>query len=182
MRKYWVLPCLLFLVLPASAMARGSADVFGGYSFLRENIGSGVNLDGWNASVAGRITDRIGVVGDFAGNRGTPGQPGFGPVGNMDTSIYTFLFGPRLYGPTYGNVSPFVHALFGAARGSAESGDFSVSDATFAMALGGGVDLRLTRSLGIRLFQADYLMTRFFDVKQNNARICAGVVFRFRVD
>ena len=50
------------------------------------------------------------------------------------------------------------------------------------MALGGGVDLRLTRAVGIRLFQVDYLMTRFFDVKQNNARIAAGVVFRFRTD
>jgi opacity protein-like surface antigen len=182
MRKCRVLSCVLLLLLPASAMARGSADVFGGYSFLRENIRSGANLDGWNASLTGRITDRIGVVGDFAGNRATPGQPAFGPVGNMDTSIYTFLFGPRLYGPNYGSVSPFVHALFGAARGSAESGGFSVSDAAFAMALGGGVDLRVTRAIGIRLFQADYLMTRFFDVKQNNARISAGVVFRFRVD
>ena len=182
MRKHLVLPSLLLLLLPASAMARGSADVFGGYSFLRENVGSGVNLDGWNASLTGRITDRIGVVADFAGNRATPGQTGFGPAANMDTSIYTFLFGPRLYGPSYGNVSPFVHALFGAARGSAEGGGISVSDATFAMALGGGVDLRLTRALGIRLFQVDYLMTRFFDVKQNNARIAAGVVFRFRTD
>jgi len=53
MRKHLVLPFLLLLLLPASAMAGGAADVFGGYSFLRENVGSGVNLDGWNASLTG---------------------------------------------------------------------------------------------------------------------------------
>jgi hypothetical protein len=38
---------------------------------------------------------------------------------------------------------------------------FSDSSTAFAMAIGGGLDLKLTRSLAFRLLQADYLLTRF---------------------
>jgi hypothetical protein len=47
------------------------------------------------------------------------------------------------------------------------------------MALGGGLDWYATRHIGIRLIQAEYYMTRFSSQTQNNARISAGVAFRF---
>ena len=47
------------------------------------------------------------------------------------------------------------------------------------MTAGGGVDWNATTHIGIRLIQAEYLMTRFASETQNNARISAGVVFRF---
>jgi len=47
------------------------------------------------------------------------------------------------------------------------------------MALGGGVDLRLSRSVAFRMIQADYLLTRFGGITQNNARITTGLVYRF---
>ena len=58
-------------------------------------------------------------------------------------------------------------------------GALSVSENAFAMALGGGLDYNATSHIGIRLVQAEYLMTRFASETQNNARISAGVVFRW---
>ena len=47
------------------------------------------------------------------------------------------------------------------------------------MAMGGGLDVKLTRSLAFRVLQADYLLTRFGGVTQNNARLTTGLVYRF---
>ena len=47
------------------------------------------------------------------------------------------------------------------------------------MTAGGGVDWNATTHIGIRLIQAEYLMTRFFSETQNNVRVSTGVVFRW---
>jgi hypothetical protein len=50
------------------------------------------------------------------------------------------------------------------------------------MALGGGLDWNATPHIGVRLIQAEYLLTKFNDGannRQNNVRVSAGVVFRF---
>ncbi len=73
----------------------------------------------------------------------------------------------------------FCHALFGAAHGSAGGFGLTVGDTAFAMALGGGFDIRLVNSLALRALQIDYLMTRFGGERQNNVRLVTGVVFRF---
>jgi hypothetical protein len=159
----------------------GSAEVFGGYTYFRANVLEGANLDGWNVSATGRINDWLGIVGDFGGQYGSPNAFVFGPARNLDTSVHSFLFGPRLYA-NYSGISPYVHALFGAARSSAVTPIGTVSDAAFAMALGGGVDLKMNRSFAIRLFQVDYFPTRFFEDRQDNARISTGIVLRFRVE
>jgi hypothetical protein len=60
--------------------------------------------------------------------------------------------------------------------------NFGSSEDAFATALGGGLDWNATPHIGVRLIQAEYLMTKFTDGlndRQNNARISAGVVFRF---
>ena len=62
------------------------------------------------------------------------------------------------------------------------SGNSAFSENAFAMTVGGGVDWNATPHLGIRLVQAEYLLTKFNDGinnRQNDARISTGVVFRF---
>jgi outer membrane protein OmpA-like peptidoglycan-associated protein len=52
----------------------------------------------------------------------------------------------------------------------------------FAMALGGGVDLKLTKHLAWRILQGEYLFTKFPDGnnnEQNSVRAASGLVFRF---
>jgi outer membrane immunogenic protein len=86
----------------------------------------------------------------------------------------------------------YGHVLFGeltyriSSKGSAESSPFSSSDTSFAMAVGGGADYWLSRRIGVRLVQADYLRNNntepgyFAHPGQHaNFRISTGVVFRF---
>jgi hypothetical protein len=47
------------------------------------------------------------------------------------------------------------------------------------LAAGGGLDWNATTHIGIRVIQAEYVMTRFGGDTQNNARISTGVVFRW---
>jgi hypothetical protein len=69
-----------------------------------------------------------------------------------------------------------VHALFGGATISRTG----VSDGTFAMFIGGGLDIGLRKGIGLRLVQADWLMTQFREETQNQqGRVSAGLVIKF---
>jgi opacity protein-like surface antigen len=177
-KKQLILFVGLFFALTMSAAAQDApkAEVFGGYSYLRANPGLGApgfNLNGGSGSVAANITPMVGIVGDFGGYY-APNIYNSGLNGN----ILSYMGGPRLT-LRREKLSPFVQGLFGGVRASV-SGSSSNS---FAMALGGGVDLNVTNRIAIRLVQAEYLMTRFNIVgvatNQNNARISTGIVFRF---
>jgi opacity protein-like surface antigen len=53
------------------------------------------------------------------------------------------------------------------------------SQTAFGMAFGGGIDWEATRSVSIRIIQADYERVNFTGNAQNNIMISAGVVFTF---
>jgi len=100
--------------------------------------------------------------------------------GNMQT----YLFGPRLNFRHFDHFVLFGEVLFGGAHGTQQlTGD--KSQGSFAMAVGGGLDVVLTKYLAWRFFEADYLLTNFSgsllspDGRQNNFRIGTGVVIRW---
>ena len=176
------------LLIPFSALAQADfpkAELFGGYSYFRANPDA-INLNGWNASITANITNWFGVEGDFSGHYGSPQIYGF-QVPYVDVNSYTYMAGPRL---TFRSnaVAPFAHFLIGADRASTSAFGYSISDTALATAIGGGVDLNLSRSLAIRAIQMDYVMTRFqtgpqiffsgFDDRQNNFRLSAGLVLK----
>jgi opacity protein-like surface antigen len=91
-----------------------------------------------------------------------------------------YLFGPRVTYRSYGRLAPFAHVLFGGERFTASAtGLGSASSNSFALALGGGADYNLRGHFAIRLIQVEYLYTNFGGVRQNNARIEAGIVYRW---
>lgn len=111
--------------------------------------------------------------------------------------MVTYLFGPKV-ALRHGPITPFAQALFGGAHISANGsscsdsrvrpeqtigGCGSGSENSFAMTVGGGLDWNAMSHIGVRLIQAEYLLTRFSAAgitnNQNNARISAGVVFRW---
>jgi opacity protein-like surface antigen len=52
----------------------------------------------------------------------------------------------------------------------------------FVLTAGGGLDWKLNSTIGIRVFQAEYLYTQFQNEKndtQNNFRFSAGIVLSF---
>lgn len=84
---------------------------------------------------------------------------------------------------------PFGHALVGVAHASdlpriVRDGftlvTFSVRDGTGpAFALGGGLDIRLTKRLELRAFQIDYNPSRIKEQTFQNVRLGIGLNFRF---
>ena len=158
-------------------------EVFVGYSAIGEAGATAEEVEfgfaterGFEASVTRNINKYFGIKGDFSfhpdTDRGratftTPCATPPCPLVTQDfefrTRLYNFLAGPEVKARNRTRVTPFAHALFGVAHGKAilkTTGtainlDTSESDTGFAMAFGGGLDLRATRRVSFR-FSMDY--------------------------
>ncbi|HZE81889.1 MAG TPA: OmpA family protein [Candidatus Polarisedimenticolia bacterium] len=166
-----------------------AVDLFVGYSFVRFSTNAGAketfNWHGITGALAGNVNRWFSLVADFGAYRirDVP-RP-------VSGSAYTYLFGPQ-FSHRGEHWTPFVHALFGAARladiqvSTVPSGSAffnrSFSQNSFATALGMGLDGNFNKHIGVRIFQVEYLMTKFTDGgdnKQNNLRASAGLVLHF---
>jgi outer membrane protein OmpA-like peptidoglycan-associated protein/opacity protein-like surface antigen len=170
------------------------AELFLGYSYVRFNVDTTTTLGTANehfdfipggvAELSGNVNNWLGLVADFGGY-------GLHDVGGVDAKLWTYLFGPRVY-IARGRFTPFVNVLVGGSRIKASLPPGFVGDTVafaapfhknaFAAAGGGGLDVTASRHVAIRLFQVEYLLTKFSDGRdnrQNNLRASAGLVFRF---
>jgi opacity protein-like surface antigen len=195
----------LTLFVSLTALAQDDApksEVFGGYSYIRTEGGGG--LHGWNGSAGANLNKWFGLFADFSGHYSSSsisatntvfGIPDFSARSDVDVNFHTVLVGPRFSYRKHERLTPFAHALFGASRLHVEGSavfttppagttavTFSESEIGFAMGLGGGLDVKLTRSVALRLIQADYFLTRIGGNNQNNARLAVGFVYRFGTD
>jgi opacity protein-like surface antigen len=178
----------------ASAQVPSSGNVFFGYSY--ENTSSSTlgfanstraNLNGWEASVEGKVFPLLGFVADVAGHYGTQNYDFNVGGNNTPVSVngheITAMFGPRISAGV-GKFRPFAQALFGVAhittsQSSSVADNFvQPSDTSFAWALGAGLDYKIIRPIAWR-FQGDYVETRFLGDTQNDVRLSTGIVVRF---
>jgi opacity protein-like surface antigen len=206
MRKCFLLSLLVFL--PVLLVAQSSdehpkADVFGGYSYLGGNVSF---PGGWEVQGTGYFTRHFGVTADFSGHYSSESPASDPLVSDTRERIHTYLFGPT-YTIRKGKHAIFAHALLGGAHSSSHftlpiTSFFPTitvtqvpvdnSASAFAMAIGGGVDLGVTKHLAVRVGQLDWLYTRFkanevgvtgiSDANRNyqsTFRYSGGVVFRF---
>ena len=156
-------------------------ELSGAYSYVRANAansGGAFNLNGGSGSVAYNFSDRFSVVADGGAYRFS------GLPNGLDSTMYTYLFGPRMRFHKVSHVIPFAQVLLGGGCLNASSGSVTAGENGFSMAAGGGVDWPLHGHFAVRLVEADYLLTRFNRVDgssatQNDLRISAGLVFRF---
>lgn len=184
---------LLFLSIGARAQNDSKGNISFGYSYAKTTLSptgatapsiSSSNLNGWNTSFEYKPVRWLGAVAELGGTYGNERVVPFcevipicpSPL-NANANVHTFLLGPRA-SVSLGKVTPFAQAIFGGAHTSATGAGFSLSDTSFATALGGGADFRLTKTIGWRV-QSDYLQTRFFNTSQNNFRFSTGLVVRF---
>ena len=163
MRNHFINTILISCVLCAPVFAQ-KVEIFGGGQY--EHLQSSYNAVGWNASLTGNFKHVLGITADFSGVYNSR---------RADSSVYTYTIGPVLTArlPV---VQPFVHALFGGATTSTTGR----SDNAFAMLVGGGLDIGLRKGIGLRLVQADWLLTKFGDQTQDQqGRVSAGIVIKF---
>jgi hypothetical protein len=134
-----------------------------------------VNTHGWEFSGAFKPLDWLGGVADFSEH--------YGSTHGSSLHLNTYLFGPQVSFPA--RVSPFAHVLFGAAHESLSNPGVAPgipglgTSTAFATAIGAGIDVNAFRFVSVRLFQFDYLLTRFGGSTQNQPRASAGVVLHF---
>ena len=194
MRKTFLLLATFLIAFPSFSMAQRieGIEIFGGYSYMRTDLSSpffyttaptpGVSngkftMNGWQASMTEKATDWLGLTQEFGGNYGNKNVLGY----DNHFSTFYILSGPRFYYPGLKGVTPFVHALFGYEQTEAtiKGTTAKATSSSYAMAFGGGLDVKVSRSIAIRLFQADYYRPQAFGYSQNDLRISTGIVFRF---
>jgi opacity protein-like surface antigen len=163
---------------------------------------------GWNAEGQYNIKRWLGIVVDGGGRYGQPitEKGGDQLSGLPSLTGYTLMAGPAFSFKNKTKFTPFVHALFGYDRVSLSSSTITgvsspvTSVATTytdaAVALGGGVDYKVSRRFALRLAQLDDLHTthdfnKFYGsafpsgifeglpTKENNFRMSAGIIVKF---
>jgi hypothetical protein len=157
----------------APAPSTPRMDISAGYSYLHEQGTGGLpanNYDkGWVAAVSCRVAG-VRIVGEIGGSYL------YDAYGDRE-SLYGFLGGVRVGLIKVSRFSGFAQALVGMERFSAPG----FSERNLAFQPGAGIDLPLTRKIGLRV-QGDYRLvpstaevTTFKEV-----RLTAGVVIGIR--
>jgi hypothetical protein len=159
--------------------------LFAGYTFADaanpSDLDSRVGFSGVHIGIYVAQTRWLRWTGDIMGgiNSGVLGQ----------NIVYGFG-GPEFTKRT-GAATFFGHALFG--HGEVDGGLFSADKGGFAMAFGGGVDVKLNSRFNLRVVQLDYLPSRFEGQAESifgptgplviswdsNLRVSAGIVLKF---
>ena len=162
---------------------------------LRDIIDEREGFHGFNTSATGNISRYVGLKFDFSGHFKSRSVPFVGTSTiDLNSRLYNFLGGVQIKdNATDSTFKPFAHALVGAAHARNRVDfsndvciavspspcplDFTESETGFAGAFGGGIDIRASDRVDIRVIQIDYNPTRLFDRTQHNFRFGVGIVF-----
>jgi hypothetical protein len=153
-------------------------ELYGGYAFTRFDSG------------AGAFTNFNGVLGSFGWNF----KPWLQLVADSSYSVVTVSgtknvlygnhWGPRVFMRGHGkwSITPFVEGLVGGTRADTTVsgvGGYKTSENVISYKVGGGLDIKPSRRLEIRVLNIDYYRTSFgTNVHQNNYWASAGIVLR----
>lgn len=176
--------------VPAAASTSGhqEVDVALTYTEQYSNLVSTPTFwqPGGSAEVSAQIYRGLGLAANVTGNN-VPNAANSG----IGLTIVSADFGPRYtyYRPIGAekkrSVAVFGQGLIGQAWGFNSyfptSSGVETNYISFALQVGGGVDIGLSRHIAVRVFQADWLRTEFPNANtnvQNNLRLAAGIVFR----
>jgi hypothetical protein len=192
------------LVAGFSLSARAQrGEVTANYSFVVYNpaksFASHRDLSGGGGSFGFNLGDHLTMKAEFEAYSATTltytvkvPPAGVNPgTFNAKGDLFTYLFGPQFNAHTK-NTRVFGEALFGGAYTNAYANFFYAAGVTglsatnngFAMVVGGGLDVPVSRRIAIRPLQFDYFLTRYewksLGINnQSNFRYQAGIVYAF---
>ena len=157
---------------------------------------------GLEANVTRYFSKHVGLSGDFSGYYRRANARIADTLFKADHSIYYVMGGPKVKLLNEHRANVFFHALAGAAhtsvsyRENSNTNPITAKDSStrFAFALGGGIDLRISKRISARVFQMDYIPMLGKDrrvtasdgtvvdingrAQQGNFRLSAGIVFK----
>ena len=158
------------------------------YTYVHTNAPPGgcgcFNLNGGSATIAWPVRPgKYAIVADLS----------IGGAGKIDNTNYSLTLGSFSVGGRYqlstgrSSFHPFAQVLVGATRATGTlvlppNPAAPGSNLEFSAIAGGGVDLRTSRRISLRLVEADYFVTTFangVNDHQNNLRLSSGLVIHF---
>ena len=160
------------------------ADIFAGYSYMSADMQGSAgstsrqNANGWESSFSVNLHKYFAAETDVSGHyRGNLLGSG------VNIWDYNLLGGPRF------NLRPaFFHVLFGVNHLTGNALDLSASQSNFALAIGGGVQVKVVPRYYVRT-SVDWIRTsnNLADptgprVNQNNFRVSVGLAYHFGPD
>jgi len=211
MKKSLIAILGLLGAITGAAQTVPHAETFLGYTYLRFNTATNVpsfSANGGSGQFAYNFNNWLGAVADLGGVHN-------GNIGGvqLDTTTASFLFGPRM-SMHYSRIRPYFQALFGGVYETSStaiqatlpptasnpiflpgqpvlpdngtvSARLTANQTAFAMAFGGGLDIKISKHMMFRPIGLDYFMTRLQNLRtlndnnQNNLRYTTGVNFTF---
>jgi len=159
-------------------------DLSVGYDNIRANAPPGgcdcFDMNGGFVFGTVHLTDWFGVSGEFSGGHSS----NISALG-QGLTLTTFTAGPRV-SHRFGRFNTVGGVLVGAAHGSdsyfPSKSSSSASSSSFAVSVGGGLDVRLNPRFSVRALDLQYLRTSFpngVNNEQNQLMIGAGLVIKF---
>jgi hypothetical protein len=153
-------------------------ELYGGYAFTRFDSGAGAttNFNGALGSFGWNVKRWLQIVADSSYSVVT--------VSGTKNVLYGNHWGPRLFLRGHGkwSMTPFVEGLVGGTRADTTIsgvGGYSTSANCISYKVGGGLDIKPSRHLEIRVLNVDYYRTSFgTNVHQTNYWASAGIVLR----
>lgn len=170
-------------------------EVYGGYS--NGQTDTGPTFNGFNVSGVRNIHRYFGFKADFSATYksqtlSSPTTPILLPVAlRTRQSLYNILGGVQVKdNASTSRLKPFGYALVGAARRNIKFRNIicptsapcslpEFSQTGFSMALGGGLDIKITKRIDFRVIKADYNPTRLGGFWEHNGRFGTGIVLKF---
>jgi peptidoglycan-associated lipoprotein len=184
---------MLLLLLIGSAVAclaqTAKAELGLSYNWMYSNHPAGgdntFSMNGGSASLAWNVNRSFALVGDVGAVHASDV-----PIAGQGLTVTSYVAGPRYYyrrkavrgERQFFSLTPYGQLLLGRAHASGSlSGSSGGSSNSFAMKVGGGIEMPLNRTIVLRPAQAEYFFTVFpngVNSRQNNFLFGAGVVFR----
>lgn len=175
---------VLMLGAVCGAQIPHSGNAFFGYSFAQGEVptkagAAAINMQGWEASVDGKVMPWLSAVADFDWHYGSAGPSCSGmnctPM-PIDGSRHVLLFGPRAF-IEKGKFTPYAQGLLGFAHQTTATGAQATSQWAFASAAGGGIGYSLRKGIAWRT-QLDWIHSQLFG-GHSGIRVSTGLAFHF---
>jgi len=183
-------PAFMYIRTPTSfTIPAGSPVGVAGTSFNES-----FNCAGGGGTIAYNVTSIVGIAADLGGCKYF-GNTVPAISSKLSGSDFTYMFGPRLTYRNSSKIEPFAELNFGGNRlrlscnNNTPCNGNSYSKNAFALTVGGGFDVKVSKKFYIRLVQAEYLYTRFGNNcslefcsnnnNQNSFRLKSGIVINW---